>query len=332
MDRRRKRTTTVVLLALGLLAALVALVLVRVMGAGPQASDSWGHVEEFQALADEHGDRAAGSSGYEAAARYVEQVLEDAGWESERQYFTFESGGEEYETFNVIAETESGDEGNVAMLGAHLDGVEDSAAINDNASGAAALLQAAQELGRLGEVDNTVRLVWWGAEEFSDSPGSAHYVQDLAENDSGALEEIAAYLNFDMLASPNPIIGVYDARNSGRSPLEVPEGSEQVMEIFTDYFEAQDQAWVPSTWSMASDQVAFIEEDIAVGGLFTGSDEVKSAREARLFGGAADQPRDPNYHTEKDDLDNIDPEALAVMTDAVVHAVTHLAQDNSTLD
>ncbi|NKX52338.1 peptidase M28, partial [Arthrobacter deserti] len=44
------------------------------------------HLKKFQALAEEHGARAAGTSGYEAAARYVEHQLASAGYRSTRQY------------------------------------------------------------------------------------------------------------------------------------------------------------------------------------------------------------------------------------------------------
>ena len=35
------------------------------------------HLEAFQAIADEHGDRGAGTPGYEASGEYVEQTLSD---------------------------------------------------------------------------------------------------------------------------------------------------------------------------------------------------------------------------------------------------------------
>lgn len=90
------------------------------------------------------------------------------------------------------------------MLGAHLDGEPDSAAINDNASGAAALLEAAATLGQQEDAVNRVRLAWWGAEELRRTPGSRHYVQDLVDHDDTALENIAVYLNFDRVARPTP--------------------------------------------------------------------------------------------------------------------------------
>ncbi|TYL55210.1 M28 family peptidase [Nocardioides sp. BGMRC 2183] len=51
-------------------------------------------------------------------------------------------------TFNVIAQTRTGDPDNVVMLGAHLDGVEDGAGINDNGSGSAAILETAVQLAK----------------------------------------------------------------------------------------------------------------------------------------------------------------------------------------
>ena len=47
------------------------------------------HLASLQAIADEHGDRAAGTDGYEASGEYVEKVLADAGYETRRQYFPF---------------------------------------------------------------------------------------------------------------------------------------------------------------------------------------------------------------------------------------------------
>lgn len=333
MKLSRQRMTILAIAALGAIVLLVVLVLAvgRANDSGPRATPVYAHLEEFQALADEHGDRATGTSGYEAAAQYVEQQLEDFGYQTSRQYFTFEHRGDDVESFNIIAETEGGSDDDVIMLGAHLDGVRDSAAINDNASGTAALLVAAKELSQQDDIDNTVRFAWWGAEEFPQSHGSQHYVEDLADHGNGGLDNIAAYLNFDMVASPNYVIGVYDARDSD-SPLPVPVGSEAIMEVFTDYFDSREQPWVATGWNFDSDQVAFVREDVAVGGLFTGSDEEKSARQAVLFGGTAGQPRDPHYHAPGDDIGNVNQEALNIMTDAISHAASSLAEDNSPLE
>ena len=131
---------------------------------------------------------------------------------------------EQNESFNVVAETKAGRDDNVVMLGAHLDGVEEGPGINDNASGSAVLLETAVQLAKQKRLNNTVRFAWWGAEELG-LVGSTAYVTELAGQE-GELDRIATYLNFDMVGSPNYIIGVYDADESTyEAPVVVPEGS-----------------------------------------------------------------------------------------------------------
>jgi Zn-dependent M28 family amino/carboxypeptidase len=48
------------------------------------------HLEAFQAIADEHGDRAAGRSGYQASVDYVVGQLEEAGYTPDVQEFEFD--------------------------------------------------------------------------------------------------------------------------------------------------------------------------------------------------------------------------------------------------
>ncbi|GAB3252813.1 hypothetical protein GCM10027562_13540 [Arthrobacter pigmenti] len=302
----------------------------RLLSLRGEVPTAYKHLKKFQALADKHGDRATGTSGYEAAAQYLEQQLASTGYQSRRQYFTFKHRGDRIESFNIIAETQTGSDENVIMLGAHLDGVRNSPAINDNASGVAALLEAAEALSQQDGINNKVRFAWWGAEEYPKAHGSRHYVRDLAKSDSGELGNISAYLNFDMVASPNYVIAVYDARESDPG-LKVPDGSRQIMDFFTDYFESRSQPWVTTEWNFESDQVAFAKKGIAVGGLYTGDDEKKTKKQARLFGGTPKRPCDPNYHTSGDDISNVDLKALNLTTDAIIHAATRLAKDNRAL-
>lgn len=295
---------------------------VATRGEVPAAYD---HLKKLQALADQYGDRATGTQGYEAAARYVEQQLAGAGYRCTRQYFTFKNRGRMIETFSVIAETVAGRGDQVIMLGAHLDGVPGAPAINDNGSGVAALLETAKALGVRGDLVHKVRFAFWGAEEFSKSHGSRHYVKDLAKNDKEELGRLAAYLNFDMIASPNPVFGIYDARDS--DPInDVTPGSTEIMDLFAAYFDSRRQPWIPTDWDYDSDQVAFVKHGVAVGGLYTGDSDKKSTKEARIFGGAAKRPCDPNYHSAGDDIRNVDIDTLGLMTDAITHTAIRLAQ------
>ena len=243
--------------------------------------------------------------------------------------FELDKIAEERETFNILAETSTGRDDNVVMLGAHLDSVEDSPGINDNGSGSAALLETAIQLARANKVNNTVRFAWWGAEELG-LVGSWHYVEDLDANDPEALSDIAVYLNFDMVASPNYIIGVYDANESTYpAPVEVPDGSVAAEKVFTDYFDGIGQPWVDTEFSGRSDYQAFIAAGIPSTGLFTGADGVKTAEQVEMFGGTEGVIYDPNYHTPADDLDNVDATALGIMTKAIAYATGVFAYDTS---
>ncbi|MGH2846928.1 MAG: M20/M25/M40 family metallo-hydrolase, partial [Thermoleophilaceae bacterium] len=104
-------------------------------------------------------------------------------------------------TWNVIADAGAG--GRVAMAGAHLDSVPAGPGINDNGSGVAALLESAGALGP--RPPGRVRLAFWGAEELG-LVGSRHYVRSLSRAERG---ELAGYLNFDMVGSPNAAPAVY---------------------------------------------------------------------------------------------------------------------------
>ena len=246
--------------------------------------------------------------------------------------FVLDKSMETRQTFNVIAETKSGDANNVAMMGAHLDGVHDGPGINDNGSGTAAILESAIQLGKTNKVNNKVRFAFWAAEELG-LLGSEHFVNDLVENNPAELAKIATYLNFDMVASPNYIIGVYDADQSTyEAPVEVPAGSIQTEKIFTDYFNSTNQPWVDTEFSGRSDYAAFIENGVPSSGLFTGADDIKTAEEVAMFGGTAGIQHDPNYHTPADDIANVNVEALGIMSDAIAFATGTLAYDTSMIN
>ncbi|HEX6247746.1 MAG TPA: M20/M25/M40 family metallo-hydrolase [Nocardioidaceae bacterium] len=430
----------------------------------------WDHLEAFQAIADEHGDRAAGTSGYEASGAYVESQLQAAGYETERQYFSFiyeetlaeslteisptardfdnhimsysgntpeggvtaelvapstatgcdasewegvdatgkialisrgvcafsakslaaaEAGAlgaivynnaagdlngtlggpnpdflpttgilqadgqallaemaegpvvvnldlrtfsEERETFNVFAETAQGRDDNVVMMGAHLDSVQGGPGVNDNGTGSAAILETAIQLADVKKLNNQVRFAWWGAEEAG-LLGSWHYVDDLVENNPAELDKIATYLNFDMVGSPNYMIGVYDADQSTyEAPVPVPDGSIETEKVLTDWFDSVGQPWVDTLYSGRSDYQPFILNGVPASGLFTGADGVKTAEQVELFGGEEGVIYDPNYHTPEDTIDNVDKGALDIMTDAVAAAAITLANDTSAVN
>ena len=109
------------------------------------------------------------------------------------------------------------------MVGAHLDSVRSGPGINDNGSGVAAVLETALQLGGEPPTTNAVRFAFWGAEEVS-MDGSKKYLRSLTKEQ---LDDIALYLNFDMLGSPNAGYFTDDGDQSTQTGqvAAVPEGS-----------------------------------------------------------------------------------------------------------
>ncbi|WP_106816080.1 M20/M25/M40 family metallo-hydrolase [Microbacterium timonense] len=231
--------------------------------------------------------------------------------------------------YNVLAETAAGNDANTVMAGAHLDSVQDGPGINDNGSGSAALLETAIQMKKV-KPNNTVRFAWWGAEEEG-LLGSEHYVAELSEDDAA---DIALYLNFDMIGSPNYFQGIYDGDNSSGTAEEgfIPEGSAQIEDVFEQYYTSIGEPFEDTDFSGRSDYGPFIAVGIPAGGLFTGAEELKSAEQAAVYGGTAGIPFDPCYHQACDDIDNLDAHALDVNADAVAAAVVTFAFDTSAVN
>jgi Zn-dependent M28 family amino/carboxypeptidase len=252
-------------------------------------------------------------------------------------------------TRNVIAQTPGRDD-NVVVVGAHLDSVEDGPGVNDDGSGSATILEIAEAMAKT-KPRNAVRFVWFSAEEAG-LLGSAYYVSQLSDAQKA---NIAAMLDFDMLASPNFARFVYDGDlSSFPGPAGgVPEASGQIEKIFNDYFAAQGMATLPTAFDGRSDYRDFIQSGIPAGGIFAGAEVVKTAAQAAVFGGAAGEQFDPCYHAFCDSISTLDgaPPAIALnnplsaaalqgnalvaldqFSDAAAHSVITLAQSTEMLN
>ena len=232
-------------------------------------------------------------------------------------------------TNNVIAESPSGNPDNVVMAGAHLDSVGQGPGINDNGSGSSALLEVAVQMAKVSP-HNKVRFAWWGAEE-SGLVGSTFYVNNLRDNAPDQLADIALYLNFDMVASPNYGLFIYDGDGSGFG-LVGPDGSDDIEALFEQYYAERDIPSRPTAFSGRSDYQAFINNQIPAGGLFTGAEGIKTVAEAALWGGAAGTAYDHCYHQFCDDIDNLSLEALDINADAIAYAVLNYAMNTEPIN
>lgn len=229
--------------------------------------------------------------------------------------------------FNVIAETKEGDHDNVLMIGGHTDSVFAGPGINDDGSGTIGTLTVARALANF-KVKNAVRLGFWGAEEFG-KLGSNYYLKSINGTLGGSPKDahkIRAYLNFDMIASPNYVLGIYDGDGSAFN-FSGPAGSNTIEKDFQDFYTSKGKPYVPSIFSGRSDYAAFLENGIPSGGLFTGAEELKTAEEAQLFGGTAGVALDPCYHKKCDDINNLSEDAYLLNTQSIANSVAKYAVD-----
>jgi Zn-dependent M28 family amino/carboxypeptidase len=231
------------------------------------------------------------------------------------------------ETYNVIAETASGDSDKVVVVGAHLDSRLEGPGINDNGSGSAMILEIAETFADQNRVArNKLRFMWYGAEELN-LLGSTAYVNGLSQAEK---DQIMAMVNFDMVGSPNYVRFVYDGDNSafpvGPGAAEGPPGSAFLETLFVDYFNAVGLASDPTPFSGRSDYGPFIAVGIPAGGLFTGAEGIKTAAQQAIYGGTAGIAYDPCYHQACDTYANNSNTGLDQMSDAAAHVVLTLSR------
>lgn len=228
---------------------------------------------------------------------------------------------------NVLAQTKTGDSQNVVMVGAHLDSAPASPGVNDNGSGVAAALETAAALGAEPNITNAVRFAFWGSEE-NGLQGSAKYVRGL---NGDQLDAIALYLNLDMIGSPNAGYFTYDGDQTGQANPEIPlrsipEGSAGIERTLAAYLNGAGVRPADMPLTRTTDYHAFLAVGVPVGGLTAGASQRKTEVQARLWGGRAGAPYDPNYRTARDTVDNIHGQALSVMGSAAAFAVGAYAQ------
>ncbi|KAJ7264414.1 hypothetical protein C8J57DRAFT_1332479 [Mycena rebaudengoi] len=223
---------------------------------------------------------------------------------------------------NIIAQTKWGDQSKIIMIGSHLDSVNAGPGINDNGSGSATLLELVKQLSKFSAGKYSLRFGWWMAEERG-VIGSTYYVKQLSQQER---DKIVAYINLDMTASPNYILGVQDNDNSGGGrPQWIPR-------ILQDAFKSMALNCTGFAVESNSDHAPFIDAGIVVGGLATGASGRKTELEAQIFGGVVGQRYDDCYHAACDTIDNLSHEALILNGRAIARALANLANDISAIE
>ena len=225
-------------------------------------------------------------------------------------------------TENLIAELPGRKSNDVVALGAHLDSVPEGPGINDNGTGTAGILEVAESLAGV-QLENTVRFLWWGAEE-SGLIGSQYYVDSIAQQE---ISHIGAYLNFDMIGSPNWARFVYDGDGSDFDAPKgfVTPGSADIEHLFEQFYDELGVPHEDTAFDGRSDYEAFALAGIPSGGLFTGAEDLKTAQQQTRYGGTAGAAFDACYHSECDHIGNVNFEILDESADAIAYAVITLA-------
>lgn len=271
------------------------------------------HVERL--AADPLEGRCAGQPGARAAADYLEARLREFGYAPSRQEFEF---GEGLSTCNLIARLEGTDPaGEAVVLGAHYDHVGRAGqpdpgryrrpglpaddeiwnGADDNASGTAAVLEAARLLAAGPRPRRTILVIFFGAEEFK-LLGSRHYVRHPVV----PLDRTAAMINLDMVG-----------RATGEPVSVIGTGSSDAWEDLVRQASADFEMKTVGPVHPGSDHYSFAEQKVPAVHLFTGfhadyhqptdhAERLDYARmekiarfAARLTAAAADRPERPKF-------------------------------------
>lgn len=228
---------------------------------------------------------------------------------------------------NVLAQTKTGSPHDVIMVGAHLDSTRGGPGINDDGSGVAAVLETALQLGPLAPLSNAVRFAFWGADEDGLN-GVMDYVFGL---NSDQLNDIAMYLNFTMLGSPNAGFFTDDGDQSGPpgpgvSYADIPDGSAGIERTLAGYLNLAGKRPADMPLNARADYHPFMVAGVPIGGMTAGATQPKTTVQGRLWGGQAGVAFDPNFQSPRDTVDSINREALGVMGSGVAYAVGRYAE------
>lgn len=160
--------------------------------------------EDTEYLCEQIGDRPTGTDKERAAADWLEERLEEAGFSQEdgsllrlpfRGLFGLTSE-------NLIAVCNPGAQGPILCVMAHYDTVEGSPGARDNSSSVAVLLELARYLGpERSELKGEVRLLFLGSEE-NGYHGASAYVEGLSREERQ--RHLAAFNMENSAASPGP--------------------------------------------------------------------------------------------------------------------------------
>ena len=239
--------------------------------------------------------------------------LDAAGYTTTLQSFTTSAGT----SYNVIAEWPHGDANHVVMAGSHLDSVSSGPGSTTTAQVAPAYSKPPSPTLPAARPQEPVEVRLLGAEELG-LLGSKYYVNNLpaAERD-----KIELYLNFDMIASPNPGYFVYDDNPAGNGARDDLVRTSPARACRPSSSTSRAGPTTPRSGRSGSRPRA--RSPVAEG--------TKTSAQAAKWG-TAGQAFDPCYHRSCDNINNLNLTSLDRQIDAIGHMVWNYTQKDYSED
>ena len=289
------------------------------------------HLQDFQTIAmNNGGNRAVGTSGGEASAKYILEQIEKAGFNNIVKPFTLSDGTSGR---NILAEIPGQLTDSIIVIGSHFDSVKNGPGINDNASGVSVLLELMRQFSQSKiKPKYTIQLAFWDAEERG-IRGAEDYVKNLSEPD---LKKIKAYINADMVGSKFPFARITDTNKSSFDQIErllrdrrqteeqinttlallraIPShtGDEALETSLRTYFREQKIPIIESiSMIRRTDSRAFIGK-VPVVGFGLVNNTLNAAGQSELA---------TCYHRDCDAIELIDSRSLSLAGNAIVHVM-----------
>lgn len=285
----------------------------------------WNHLEQFDKIAKDNGsNRAVGTPGGIASKDYIIQTVNKLGLNVVTQDFT-----NRYEALacNLLVEIPGKSKEEVLLVGSHYDSVQSGPGINDNATGVAVVLDIIRAIQESKIVpERTLRFAFWDSEETG-VEGSPYYYNSLSDDEK---DQIAAYLNIDMIASKDGEIYISDtdgstidflinrykeqgvdeemleALKNGYSSIKFAEGSEKLEVLSKEIFVGLGvKVKEDLQFALNSDTAPFLSDipTMGISVIKIIEEETEDGDVAILFA--------PCYHQSCDDITNVDKGILS---------------------
>lgn len=220
---------------------LLLLILTLVMGGCSQGSNDQTAPDQNQSstqtdsIASEYlseiqdlGPRIAGTKAEAAAAALLQKNLEELGYTVTAEPFDYDVDGAKGKSKNIIA-VKKGTSDETVILGAHYDSVDVGKGVDDNGSGVAVVLEAANVL-KDAETPQTIKFIFFGAEEVG-LCGSDYHVSQMTPED---IKNTILMINYDSLVAGDNAY-VYGDVNENRKfrDLALKIADEQNLKLIT---------------------------------------------------------------------------------------------------